>query len=283
MTYRRLAHCAVLALLLPAAATAQSRPGIYFEQTTHSITTGSGRTDSASNVTRTTAAGSDVRIDLEKGEFMAFGPFSPGPHGVMIMRDGGKEMIFLNPDKKEVVSIKLFEMMETTQKMMASMGGSMSVDTSASSVSMDSIGPGSAVDGHPTLTYRLTAVMRMTMSMMGEQNVVDNQVTQEFQTATDMDDLLSITGGVNRLADFTQFAGFPKGYLDKIAAAGEKMRGFPLRTVKRITTTSRGMTRTAIETVEARNVRRMTVPDSLFVVPAGYKSVAMPGFPGDSK
>lgn len=284
MRYRRFMRCAIPALLLPAAATAQSRPGISFEQTTHTVTTGSGRTDSTSNVTRTTTAGNNARIDLVKGEFMAFGPLSPGPHGVMIMRDGGKEMVFLNPDQKQFVSIKPIEMMEAAQKMLEGMGNSLSVDTSASRVNMDSVGPGSAIDGHPTLTYRLTAVARMTMSTMGESHVVDTQLTQEFQTATDMDDLVGMSTGVNAFAHLSQLAGFPKGYLDKIAAAGRRMRGFPLRTVKHTTTsTSRGITRTAVETVEARNVRRLTVPDSLFVVPGDYKPVTVPGFPGASR
>lgn len=280
MRCRSFARYVVPALILPAAATAQARPGMSFEQTTRTVTTVAGRTDSTSSQTRITATGSDARMELMKGELAAVGPFPLGPHGVMITRDGGKELVYLNPDQKQFLTIKPFEMMEGARKMLESMGGSMTADTSASRVKIDSVGPGPTIDGHPTLTYRLTATMRMTMSMMGESHVVENQMTQEIQIATDVDDLLRLTTGENRLANIPEFVGLPKGYLEKLAAAGQKMRGFPLRTVKHTTTTMRGETRTAVETVEARNVRRLSVPNSLFVTPVDYKPVTLPGFSG---
>jgi hypothetical protein len=281
MRYLKLAHSALPALLFAATATAQSRPGISFDQTMNSVTSLRGRTDSATTVTRTTAAGSNARIDVEKGNIAkSIGPFSPGAHAVMIMRDGGKEMVFLNPDQKQYVSIKILEMMEGTQKILESMGGSMTIDTSVTRVSLDSVGPGPAIDGHPTLTYRLTAVMRMTMSMMGQRNVVDNQSIQEIQTATDLGDFSDLTTGVNRFTEIMQSMGFPKGYFDKLAATSRKMHGFPVRTVKHGTNSANGTTRTMVETTETRNVKRISVPDSLFAIPGDYKPVAVPGMPG---
>ena len=275
----KFARRAIPALLIAATATAQSKPGISFDQTMVSVTSARARTDTATTVMHSTSAGDDARIDFEKGSFPTLGAFTPGPHAVVIMRDGGKEIFFINPDQKQYVLFKPFEMMEGVQKMLESMGGSMSVDTSVSRVNLDSVGPGPAIDGHPTLTYRLTSVMRMTMTMMGERHVVDNQSTQEIQAATDLGEFGDLAG-VNRFAELTQAMGIPKGYFETLATTRRRIHGFPLRAVVHTTTSAAGTTRTADQTIETRNLKRLPVPDSLFTIPGDYKPVAMPGMPG---
>lgn len=245
-----------------------------------SVTTARGRTDSTTNVTHTTSAGGDARIDVDEGNtFPNMGAFSLGTHGAMIMHDGGREMIFLNPDKKQYVSVKPFAMMEGVQKMLEGMGGSMSVDTSGVRVNLDSIGPGPAIDGHPTVTYRLKIGTRMTISMMGRSQVIDNQSTQEIQSATDIGEFAG-GGSLNRFAEVFQSMGLPKAYFDNFVATRRKMRGFPLRTVSHTTSSVNGITRTAVQTIESRHIKRLLVPDSLFVIPSDYKPVAMPAMPG---
>ena len=275
----RFVCCAIPAFLSAAPAIAQSKPGVSFDQTMLTVTTARGRTDTATLVLRTTSAGSDGRIDVEKGSFPNMGPFSPGPHGVVIMHDGGSEMLFLNPDQKQYLSIKPIAMMEGMQKMLEGMGGSMSFDTAATQLSLDSVGPGPSIEGHPTLTYRLRTAMRMTMTMMGQSHVVDNQSSQEIQSATDLGDFAEVAG-MNRFAELTQAMGFPKGYYEKLAAMRRSKHGFPLRAVTHTTTLADGITRTIDQTIDTRNVKRLAVPDSLFVVPADYKSVTMPGMTG---
>jgi hypothetical protein len=275
----RFACCAIPALLIAATAMAQSKPGVSFDQTMVSVTTAMGRTDTATTVMHTTSASGDGRIDVEQGRFPNLGPFSSGPHAIMIIRDGGKEIFFLNPDEKQYLSIKPIAMMEGMQKMLEGMGGSMSIDTSATRVTLDSVGPGPAIDGHPTLTYRLTTVMKMIMSMMGQRHVVDNQSTQEIQTATDLGDFSDATGA-NRFSELSESMGFTKGYFDQLVATRRKMHGFPLRAATHTTTSTEGMTRTVAQTIETRNVKRVAVPDSLFSIPADYKPVTMPAMPG---
>jgi hypothetical protein len=271
----RFAWCAIPGFLCAAPVSAQSKPGVSFDQTMVTITGSSGRTDTTTVMLRTTSAGGDGRIDVEKGSFPNMGPFSSGPHGVMIMHDGGSEMAFLNPDQKQYLSIKPIAMMEGMQKMLEGMGGSMSFDTAATQLSLDSVGPGPSMDGHPTLTYRLRTGMRMTMSMMGQSHVVDNQSSQEIQAATDLGDFAEVAS-MNRFAEVTQAMGFPKGYFEKLSATRRRIHGFPLRAVTHTTTSADGVTQTIDQTIEMRNVQRLAVPDSLFVVPADYKPVRMP-------
>jgi len=271
----RFAYCAIPTLLLATTAIAQSKPGVSFDQTMVTVTEARGRTDTTTLVVRTTSAGGDGRIDMEKGSFPKMGPFSPGPHGVMIMHDGGSEMLFLNPDQKQYLSIKPIAMMEGMQKMLEGMGGSMTFDTAGTQLSLDSVGPGPSIEGHPTLTYRLRTGMRMTMTMMGQSHVVDNQSSQEIQAATDLGDFAAVAS-MNRFAELTQAMGFPKGYYEKLAATRGRIRGFPLRALTHTTTSADGVTRTIDQTIETRNVKHLAVPDSLFAVPADYKPLTMP-------
>jgi hypothetical protein len=282
----RFAYCAIPALLIstfgchqgghesPIAA-AQSNLGVSFDQTMVTVTTARGRTDTTSTLLHTTSARTDGRIDVEKGSFPNMGPFSSGPHAVVIMRDAGNQILFLNPDEKQYLSFKPLEMIEGMQKLLEGMGGSMSFDTAGTQLSLDSVGPGPSIDGHPTLTYRLKLGMKMTMSMMGRSNVVDTQSSQEIQAAPDLGDFAGVAS-MNRFDELTQAMGFPKGYYESLAATRRRIRGFPLRAVTHTTSTANGIMRTIDQTIDTRNVKRLAVPDSLFVVPADYKPVKMP-------
>lgn len=265
-----------MTLISATTAVAQSKPGVSFDQTMVSVTEG-GRTDTL--VTHTTSVGGDGRIDVEKGSFPKIGPFAVGPHAVMIMRDGGSEILFLNPDEKQYLSIKPIAMMEGMQKMLEGMGGSMAVDTSVSRVNLDSVGPAAAIDGHPTLTYRLTSVMRMRMTMMGRTHVIDTQSSQEIQSATDLGDFAGVAS-MGRFAEITQAMGFSKGYFESLTSLRRKIHGFPLRAVIHTTTSAESMSRTVAQTIDTRNVKRVAVPDSLFLIPSDYKPVTMPAMPG---
>jgi hypothetical protein len=276
----RFVYCAILAFPGAAPAIAQSKPGVSFDQTMVSVNSSGSRTDTATLVTHTTSAGGNGRIDVEKGNFLNKAPFSLGPHAVMIMRDGGSEILILNPDQKQYLSFKPLAMMEGMQKMLEGMGGSMTFDTAGTQLGLDSVGPGPSIEGHPTLTYRLRMSIKMTMSMMGQNHVVDNQSSQEIQAATDLGDFAGVAS-VNRFAELTQAMGFPKAYFENLAATRRRIRGFPLRAVTHTTITTEGIKRTVDQTIETRNVKRLAVPDSLFVVPADYKPVTMqmPGMP----
>jgi hypothetical protein len=111
--------------------------------------------------------------------------------------------------------------------------------------------------------------------MMGESRVVDNRSTQEIQVATDLGDFADVAG-MNRFAEVTQTMGFPKAAFENLAATRRRMRGLPLLAVTHTASTANGVTRTLDQTIETRNVNRLAVPDSLFVVPADYKPITMP-------
>ena len=223
-----------------------------------------------------------MRMEFEKRP--TGGPYRSlpvGDHGVLIVRSGGAELIMIDPDKKQYISIKPLEMASGARQMMESMGGSMTFDTAASSIHVDSLGPGPTIDGHPTLRYRLAVHTKIHIAMGGQDQTVDNQTVSETENAVDLDDLklgrVIGSGGLrDTMQSLAQTVGLPKDFMDQATKAGQRIKGFPLHTERQTTSlTSRG-TLTNSETSDTKNVRRATIPDSTFAVPADYKLMPFP-------
>ncbi len=273
---------AAAALLLTVPAAAQAPSGVSFDQTITSVKSMAGHVDTTSDVVHAVAAGGNMRIETTNNTlYPKMGPFSPGPHAVLLIRNGGAETVFLNPDTREYLTIKPVEMMAGFRKMLEGMGGSMQFDTSATRMTIDSVGPGPVIDGHKTVHYTLRATLKMNISMMGETMANENVAVTDIYAAPDMSDFRDATEGVmGQFIEMARSMGMSGSTFDKIRADQSKVRGFPLRIVKQSTQTQRGQTRSSSETIESRNAKRISAPDSLFAVPAGYKSVAMPIMPG---
>jgi hypothetical protein len=268
-------------LLVSVTAGAQSRMGVSFDQTIVSVKSTAGNYDSTTNVIHAIDAGTNMRIETTNNTlYPAMGTFSPGPHAVMLMRNGGAETVFINPDSKEYLTIKPLDMMAGVKKMLEGMGGSMTFDSGATRFTVDSVGPGPTIDGHHTVHYVMNTALKSTISMMGQTMATEDASVMDIYTAPDMSDFRDATEGImSQFADAVRSMGMGNGAFDKMKENRQKVRGFPLRIVQHGTTTQRGQTRTHTETIESRNAKRVSVPDSLFAIPAGYKSVAAPSFP----
>lgn len=272
----------VAALFLSVPAAAQAPNGVSFDQTITSVNTTSGHVDTTSNVIHALAAGTNMRIETSNNTlYPQMGPFNPGPHAVLLVRDGGAETVFINPDSKEYLSIKPLDMMTGFKKMLQGMGGSMTFDSTGTRMSMDSVGAGPTIDGHSTIHYTLRAAVKVTIAVMGETMSNENVSVTEIYSAPDMAEFREATNGMmNQFVEVARSMGMSGAMFDKMKADQSKLRGFPLRLVKQSTMTQRGVTRTSTETIESRNAKRVPAPDSLFAIPAGYKSIAMPVAPG---
>ena len=278
------ARCAAV-LLLSVPAAAQTPSGVSFDQTITRVNRTTGRVDSSSNVIHALAAGNNMRIETVNNTlYPRMGPFSPGQHAVLLIRDGGSEMSFLNPDSKEYLSVRPLEMIAGFKKMLEGMGGSMTFDTTASRISFDSIGPGPTIDGHPTVHYTLRTAVKATVLMMGQTMTNEDVSVTEIYAAPDMTDFRDATNGLmNQFVEVARSMGMSDSMFEKMKADQRKVRGFPLLMVKQSNRTQRGETRTSSETIESRNARRVPAPDSLFAIPAGYKPVTMPVMPGATR
>jgi hypothetical protein len=255
---------------------AQSQPGLTFD-----VYTRGGGTDTTTGVAHMKATQTAARMDFEKrpagGQFQAL-PL--GDHGTVIIRSSGAEIIMIDPDRKQYMSIKPLEMMEGARKMMESMGGSMTFDSAGSSFHVDSLGPGPMIDGHSTLRYRMTGRTRVHIAMMGQEQTAETQAVSESTNAIDLAEYGNLLGQPSGAREMIQSmalsAGLPKTFLDQATAAATRMKGFPLHTERQITTTTANGTRSRSEITDTKNIRRASIPESAFAIPADYKQMALP-------
>ena len=78
------------------------------------------------------------------------------------------------------------------------------------------------------------------------------------------------------LQSMAQTVGFPKDFMDQAGKEARRMNGFPLHTERQTTAMTPNGTRTSSETTDTKNVRRVSIPDSTFAVPADYKLMPFP-------
>lgn len=276
------AACATALFAAPMTVSAQNQPGVSFDQTITTVASTAGHYDSSTSTMRQVSAGGNTRVEVTvNGMYPEMGPFSPGSHPVLLLRSGGTETVFMNTDSKEYMMLKPFEMMAGFKKMLEGMGGSMTVDSAATKVTFDSVGDGPTIDGHKTLHYRQGTTMKMTIAMMGQTTTVMDSSMSDIYSAPDLGEMNQLAAGaMEGITAVSQSMGFGKELFEKLSANQRRMRGFPLRLVKHSVKTQNANRSDVTETIESRNIKRVSVPDSAFAIPKDYKVIAMPVMPG---
>ncbi|HKR09178.1 MAG TPA: hypothetical protein VJS39_08315 [Gemmatimonadaceae bacterium] len=267
---------AVLTLVCSSPIVAQTKPGVTFDQKIISIKDNGGATVSDTAVVHVTATAGNMKLDIN-GVMPEMNNVPGGKGVVMLLGDGGSKMTFIFAEKKQYMTFNPIQMMEGVEKMMAGMGAKMTLDTALTKVTFDSLGAGPVIDGHPTLHYRITSRMHMSMSIMGSNTEMDEQSIEDMSTTLDYPDMRDVSQSLNKFGEvFSNSFGFVKGYLDKVLKAHDRVRGFPLRVIKQETRNAEGTTQKSLDTTYITNIRRESVPDATFAIPAGYQQFAMP-------
>lgn len=284
MIVRTPAAVSIAAFLSTTVAHAQTHPGMTFDETVHSSRGANPSNDtSTTSVLHFTSSHGNVRIDVE-GTMPEAGKILGGSRrSTMLFTDSGATVTFINIDQKQYISVKPVAMMEGAKKMMESMGGQIVVDSSATKLTLDSLGPGPVIDNHPTLRYRLTTSLRITMAMMGRNSVIDQHSVDDIYAATDLGDMTDVTASFNKLADIGQSVGLAPGFMERAKALERKIPGLPVRITKVQTIKTDTRTRTVTHDMVVSNIRRVQVPDSAFAIPAGYAPLSMPTAPTSSQ
>jgi hypothetical protein len=265
----------MISLLCAPKVAAQSHPGVSFDQVIHSVTTRGTATITDSAFVHVTATPTSMKFEIT-GDLPGMTAMSHGGNMVVLVTDSGAKMTFMSPGNKQYLSINPLQMIEGAQKMMAGVGGSMKVDSTLTKVIIDSIGAGPMIDGHTTQQYRITSRFHMSIAMMGHDVEMDQQSVEEVDATPDYNDVRSISQGMDKFGEIAASFGFAKDFLDQVRKAHENLKGFPLRVVKTQTRTTRDIVQKSTETIEAKNVQRLSVPDSTFAIPADYKPASIP-------
>lgn len=267
-----------ISLLCAAPVAAQSHPGVTFDEVVHSLRTRGSETTTDSAFVHITATPTSMKMEIT-GDLPGMRRMSGGKNMVMLVTDSGAKMTFLSVTEKQYLTFNPLEMIEGAQKMMAGMGAALKVDTGLTKVKVDSVGAGPVIDGHPTLHYRVTSRVHITMSMMANNAEIDEQLIEDVDATPDYADLRNISQSMDKFGNLSGAFGLAKDYLDDLRKAHERLRGFPLRVVKQETRMTPGGAQKSTETIETKNIERLSVPDSAFAIPADYKPVSTPAFP----
>jgi hypothetical protein len=237
-----------------------------------------GAPDSGVIVGHAVGAADKLRLDITtKGASAQVSPLADSVVS-MIVTDSGKTITYLNSRKSQFLRVRPAEMVAQAQQM-----GGMKMDFSETQAKVDSLGAGPAVLGHPTLHYRVSTGMTMTISAMGQQQTVKIASTNDAYYATDIKGVLnpfaSLSGG-----DMANIFGTSnKDFADKMKAVQQKLpKGAPLRASSSATIIAQGQTRVTNSAAEVTGIQWVNADPKAFEVPSTYTAVQLPGMGGSS-
>jgi hypothetical protein len=222
-------------------------------------------------------SGDRVRMDLTmKGSGAKVTPLSSDGTMSMILSDSGKTITYLDAKSSHYISMRPAEMFAKSQQMGVKM------DFTNTKATVDSLGPGPAILGHPTRHYRIGTGMTMTINAMGQQQTVNIVSTSDYFYATD------IKGAVNPFASLSgadmasAFSGSSKEFADKMRAAQAKLpKGTPLKATSSATMTVSGMPPRVTNTdAVVTGVRWVDADPKAFEIPASYTPLELPALNG---
>lgn len=215
-----------------------------------------------------------VRMDLTmKGSGSQVTPLASDGSMSMILSDSGKTVTYLDTKGSRYIRMRPADMLAQSQQMGVKM------DFTDTKASVDSLGSGPAILGHPTSHYRITTGMTMNVSAMGQQQTVTIANTSDYYYATD------IKGAVNPFSTFSgadmasALTGSNKDFADKMKAVQSKLpKGTPLKATSSATMTIAGMPPRVTSTdAIVTGIKWVAADPNAFEVPAGYKPLDMTG------
>ena len=211
------------------------------------------------------AEGTAMRVDITKGDGALFenGSFA-------VSTNGGKTMSVVNPSSKTFYELDLSQLLGGADALFKHLGDNVKLDVKNPKVSVTGGGPGGTVEGFPTKKSTVTSGYEMAIEGLG------NPMSIRMELTTDVwwTDQVS-----SEFTNFLQMRGFRTGIaaVDRlIEAEAGAIAGFPLRQVTNTRVSFAGNDMTSTSTSTAKNVKKVAVPASAFVVPAGFTKVASP-------
>jgi hypothetical protein len=215
-----------------------------------------------------------MRMDLKmQGPGAQVSPLGgPGGEVSMILSDSGKTVTYLDSKASHYLRVRPADMLAQAQQTGVKMG------FSGTEAKVDNLGAGPTILGHPTSHYRIGTGMTMTITAMGQDQIVKISSTSDYYYADD------IKGVVNPFASMSggdmaaMFGSSSKEFADKLKAMQDKLpKGTPLRASSTAMMTAQGQTRITSTQAEVTSVQWVDADSKIFDIPATYTPVTLPG------
>jgi hypothetical protein len=220
-----------------------------------------------------------MRIDLTTlGPNAKVSPIGGGGPMSMIVTDSGRTINYLDAKQNEYLRVRPAEMLAQAQKT-----GEMKLDFSDAQVTVDSLGAGQVILGHPTQRYRINTAMTISMTAFGQSQSVKLSSATEYLFASDIKGVLNPFSSLSGNDQMNMFGASNKEFAAKMSAAQAKLpKRTPLRASSTATVVSQGQTRVTNTQAEVTSVQWVNADPKVFEIPANYKAGQLPSMGGGS-
>jgi hypothetical protein len=196
----------------------------------------------------------------------------------MIVTDSGKTITYLDSKNSQYLRVRPTDMVAQAQEM-----GGMKMDFSGTEATVDNLGAGPVILGHPTAHYRVATGMTMKISAMGQEQTVKIGSTTDTYYATDIKADLNPYASVSAGDMANMFGTTNKEFAAKLKAVQAKLpKGTPLRAVNSSTLVSQGQTKVTNSQAEVTAIAWVPADPKAFEVPSTYTAAPLPGMGGSA-
>jgi hypothetical protein len=281
LSFRRTARFAAVATLPVVFMAAQPvADGLSYEFVMKSTSKATGNKETVTMRGRGTYAGDEAKIEILEAGSSAGGSEAYGGKGTyFIVKNGGQEMLLVNPAEKSYMKWDMAAMMAGLGKVVNAVGGLVKMQMSDVKIEATQVGSGPTIQGYPTQHYRMVQNYTVSASVFGKTSKTRTETTTDYYIAPGLkiaNPFVMNSQSAEMMAQFDMFNS-PE-YKNQMAAANAKMpkNGVPLRTdTKMVSTDEKGKVETSTSIMEMTNFKKGNIPASEFQIPADYKKVEM--------
>ena len=282
VSFRRTARFAAVATLPLVFMAAQPvADGMSYEFVMKSTSKATGNKETVTMRGRGTYAGDDARIELLEASSATGGTDAWGGKGTyFIVKNGGKDMLLVNPAEKTYMKWDMMAMMAGLGKMMNAVGGLVKMSVSDVKIDAQDMGAGPSVQGYATRHFRMVQNYTVNASVFGKTSKTRSETTTDYYIAPTLKIANPFVMNAQTTEMMGQFDMFnTPDYKNQMAAANAKMpkTGVPVRMeTKMVSTDEKGKAETSTSVMEMTNFKAGNIPASTFEIPSDYKLVEMP-------
>lgn len=278
---RRVRFAAVAAIPLVFAAAMPVADGMSYEFVMKSQSKATGNKETVTLRGRGTYAGDDAKLEILDASASTGGSEVFGGKGsYFIVKDGGKEMLLVDPGQKQYMKWDIANMFAGMSKVLNAVGGLVKMQISDVKIDAQDLGAGPTVQGYPTRHIRMIQNYTVSASVFGKTSKSRSEATTDYYFAPSLKIANPFVSNSQQMAMMAQFDMFKNpDYQSQMAAANAKLpkNAVPLKMVTNtVTTDEKGKQETAVTTMEMVNFKATSIPASAFAVPADYKMIEMP-------
>lgn len=251
---------------------AEGAVGLMYDFTSRIVTTdqtGAAR-DQVTLRGRAAILGDKVRIDIADA-----GRGSSMTGAYMLAYEGGRRLIWVNPDRRQYYEVETNSMMGQMNDLVNGSNGLIKAEASNVKIDVKKVGAGPVIEGHETVHYRMTQKMDMKTKVLYKSTNSHDESTIDYYYAPDLQHFVNpFLSSSQDVGGAMTFLG--QEYMRQVQAAYSKLYqgGAPLKTV--VTSKSideYGGTRTSTATTEVSNLKSGALSDALFEIPNGFSRV----------